>query len=191
MANCVFELHSWLFRPSRFLFWKEKKINSWTYFIFVFVYLNCHLYFHSHFVSSFSFVIKKNSLQNLTYHLPCIVWILIIISFFISRSIPTWLFSYPELSTSQTSKFFSRCHTWNELHLRGQNYRRILRWSRGWLSTFPCLRSSLGVWGKRRFLSHRQSQNFRNMNRNIESWGVVWVVEGSRVVAKGGLKSPY
>ena len=95
------------------------------------------------------------------------------------------------LSSSATSQFFSWCHTWNELHLRGQNYRRILRWSRGWLSTFPCLRSSLGVWGKRRFLSHRHSQNFRNMNRNIESWCVVWVVEGSRVVAKGGLKSPY
>ena len=97
------------------------------------------------------------------------------------------------LSSSATPKFFSWCHTWNELHLRGQNNWRILRWSRGWLSTFPCLRSSLRVWGKTRFLSHwawhRHSQNFRNMNRNIESWCVVWVVEGSSR-GKGRFKRP-
>ena len=99
-------------------------------------------------------------------------------------SICTW-------TSCQTPQFLSGCNPRNCIHLWRQNYGRILCWPWSRLSTFSCLRSSLGVWGKRRFLSHRHSQNFRNMNRNIESWCVVWVVEGSRVVAKGGLKSPY
>ena len=52
--NCIHD-----FLDLRASYFEKKKINSWTYFIFLFVYFNCRLYFHSYFVSSFSFVIKK------------------------------------------------------------------------------------------------------------------------------------
>ena len=52
------------------------------------------------------------------------------------------------LSPSETAKLFSRCHTWNELHMWGQNHWRLLCRSRGGLSTFPCVRPSLRIRGK-------------------------------------------
>ena len=59
-------------------------------------------------------------------------------------SICTW-------TSCQTPQFLSGCNPRNSIHLWRQNYRRILCWPWSRLSTFSCLRSSLGVWGKKFF----------------------------------------